>query len=325
MIYPTRRSAFTLIELLVVIAIIGILIALLLSAVQKVRDAAARTKCANNLKQMGIALHNYHDVHGTFPNGMVYDDEMPPSGYHPEWSWMALLMEFYEEGNLFRLADDYAHKPGGYYQAFGDLGTPPNPAVSTVVKLLTCPADPRDDLTHMATTDTGKNILVAFTEYLGVNGTQAPVYTNTGILLQYGDGMLFHRSRVRISDVLDGTSNTLMVGERPPSADFNFGWWFGSDGRDEEGTCEGTLGAKEQDFFDHVLKQPPFYCPSPAKLGLQPGTITDECDAGHFWSLHSGGANFLLADGSVRFLSYNIQDIFVALCTRAGGEVLPSW
>lgn len=322
----TARRAFTLVELLVVIAIIGVLIALLLPAVQKVRDAANRTQCANNMKQQGLALHHYHDTYGTFPPGMVNDDEAPPKGYHPEWSWMALTMAFYEEGNLYRLADDYAHQPGDYYWAFGDRRTPPNPAVSIVVKLWTCPADPRTDLTGPGVTDAGKHITVAFTEYLGVNGTSAkPSVIIVGKDVPPNeDGILYHKSKVRIADITDGTSNTLMVGERPPSADLNFGWWFGSDGRDEDGTGEGTLGAVEMGYYNHVLKGP-FNCPVP-KLGLQAGDVNDNCDQVHFWSLHAGGANFLLADGSVRFLTYSIQpDVFPQLCTRAGGEVVTDW
>jgi prepilin-type N-terminal cleavage/methylation domain-containing protein/prepilin-type processing-associated H-X9-DG protein len=322
----TWRRAFTLIELLVVIAIIGVLIALLLPAVQKVRDAANRTKCQNNMKQQGLALHHYHDVYATFPPGMVNDEERPPAGYHPEWSWMALTMAFYEESNLYKIADDYARQPGNYYQAFGDAGTPPNPAVSVVVKLWTCPADPRTDLTAVGVTDTGKHIMVAFTEYLGVNGTSAnPEVIVIGKPVQPNqDGIFYHKSKVRIADITDGTSNTLMVGERPPSADLNFGWWFGSDGRDEQGTGEGTLGSTELGYFNHVLKGQ-FGCSNP-KLGLQAGDVNDNCDQAHFWSLHTGGANFLLADGSVRFLTYSIKpDTFAQLCTRAGGEVVTDW
>jgi prepilin-type N-terminal cleavage/methylation domain-containing protein/prepilin-type processing-associated H-X9-DG protein len=327
MTYPTRRSAFTLIELLVVIAIIGVLIALLMPAVQKIRDAAGRVKCANNMKQIGLALHNYHDTHGSFPSGMVNDDETPPTGYHPEWSWMALILEFVEGGNLFRVADDYAHSGPLTYNPFGDLGPPPNPAISVVVKTYTCPADQRDDLTGVGTTDQGKKVTVAFTAYLGVNGTHRPSWVGTSnTLFDGGDGILFHKSRVRIAEITDGTSATLIVGERPPSADLNFGWWFGSDGRDEQGTAEGTLGSTEQWFYDYRLSQAPFNCKPPAKLGFQPGLISDECDAAHFWSLHSGGANFVLADGSVRFVSYNLDsDLFPKLCTRAGGEVLTNW
>src|SRR5262249_25144573 len=108
------RVGFTLIELLVVIAIIAILIGLLLPAVQKVRGAAARIQCANNLKQMGLALHNYHDVNQRFPPALN-NSERPTTGYYPYWSWMARIMPYYEQDNLYKQADAWAHTgPGSY-------------------------------------------------------------------------------------------------------------------------------------------------------------------------------------------------------------------
>src|SRR5262249_39788454 len=148
----------------VVIAIIGILIALLLPAVQKVRDAANRTKCANNMKQMGLALHNYHDTNNTFPPGVESPYESPiaqppdPVGYHPWWSWMANLMPFYEQDNLFRVADAFSKQPGHLNPWF-----PANPALGEVVSVWTCPADTRTLQVQFA-----EDLNVGLTEYLGV-------------------------------------------------------------------------------------------------------------------------------------------------------------
>jgi prepilin-type N-terminal cleavage/methylation domain-containing protein len=310
--YERRRGGFTLIELLVVIAIIGILIALLLPAVQKVREAANRTKCSNALKQIGLALHNYHDINGVLPWGLtLHTPYTKPADYRWYWSWMAILLPYLEQQNLYDRALDYAqHRT--YDPWFPQPG---NPALAVPQAMYQCPSDDRSLVASKVIH--GWTITVAFTEFLGVTGT----------VMDANDGLFFPESRIRFADITDGLSNTLMVGERPASKDLVYGWWFAGAGQAshlygyQNGSSDVVLGVNE------INTDADYHCPSgtahPYHFG--PGNLNNNCDQFHFWSLHPGGAHFLLADGSTQFFAYSVSpNILSAMATRAGGEAVES-
>jgi prepilin-type N-terminal cleavage/methylation domain-containing protein/prepilin-type processing-associated H-X9-DG protein len=317
---PCCRPAFTLIELLVVIAIIAVLIGLLLPAIQKVREAANRTQCANNMHQIGLALHNYHDANGSFPAGLntgplIGPFPSPPARLYWYWSWMAQLLPYCEQDNLYRQADTWQQRGGWYKWPWGTFWdnwqtAPQNPALGTPVKVWQCVADSR---TLVATDVDGFRI--AFTTYLGVSGTNLRTY----------DGVLYANSKNHFGDITDGTSNTVIVGERPPSRDLEFGWWFAGAGQydpvqgDQFGSCDVVLGVREINSQSNGFEAD--RCP-PGPYSFSQGQLSDPCSQFHFWSLHSGGANFLYADASVHFLPYSAANILPALATRRGGEVV---
>jgi prepilin-type N-terminal cleavage/methylation domain-containing protein/prepilin-type processing-associated H-X9-DG protein len=288
-----RRAAFTLLELLVVLAIIGTLLALTLPAVQKARAAADRIRCANNLKQIGLALHQYHDAQSSLPPGVSSGRRGEP---FPRMTWLARVLPYVEQDRLWHITTAaYEFQPSPY-------ANPPHIGFGMPIKVFACPADGRT----LDPQNTHRGRRPALTAYVGVLGT---AYDHT-------DGMLFADSRVCLTHVPDGTSSTVVVGERPPSADFWYGWWYAGFGQAGTGSADMLLGARERNFGGpHVAP-----CP-PGPYRFTPGRVTEQCDLFHFWSLHPGGAHFLFADGSVRFLPYSADAVLAAFATRAGGEV----
>jgi prepilin-type N-terminal cleavage/methylation domain-containing protein/prepilin-type processing-associated H-X9-DG protein len=291
---PSRPRGYTLIELLVVIAIITILIALLLPAVQKVRTTAARIQCANNLKQLGLALHHYHDTNSSLPSGLRPFAIGEP---YPSLTWRGWVMPFLDQQPVWnQTMDNYRRQPIPFLPEH-------EPTKHLVLAPLICPADERTAIAWLV-----RGVPLSMSDYHGVSGDRR------------GDrlGMLYFASRVRLTDAQDGLSNTLLVGERPPSPDLIYGWWYAGIGQDHRGSLDAHLAARESNVAAY-----PWYRPcGRGPFAFGPGRPDDYCSTFHFWSLHPGGANFALADGSVRFLPYSAADILPALATRAGGEVV---
>ena len=214
------RRAFTLIELLVVIAIIAVLIGLLLPAVQKVREAAARMKCTNNLKQIGLALHSYHDANNRFPPGYADGNTdpnlTPDNDLGPGWGWAAFVLPYLEQNNVYRKIN--------FSQGVG-VGV--NVQVSqTALAIFQCPSDPFQDAVNVYDSSFSTPIaVVAHGNYVGCNGwvecfngaggnPQAGLGDDglPGIYGAAGNGLFYRNSKYRMADVTDGTSNTIFAG-----------------------------------------------------------------------------------------------------------------
>lgn len=326
------RHGFTLIELLVVIAIIATLVALLLPAVQKVRDAANRTTCQNNLKQIGLALHGYHDVKKQFP-GNTRDANVANSA---RMRWFVKILPYLEQANISKRYD-----PTTNWDSATNL-----PLTSLPLAIQTCPSTPEPNRLDGNPALTGSWATTAATvasgDYSGVYGLHGTFLAANSLAISNPDGMLtkVNGQKVAIADATDGTSNTIFVfesagkpfvynqggirqGSSWQTLGVNGGGWCrpASDlwiiGSDQAGLVVGgpyTINATNG--FDHQ-----------GKYGLTIGTPALGTDgSGQPFSFHTGGAHALFADGSVHFLADDLPPAVVgALSTRAGGEVTPSY
>ena len=301
-----KRKAFTLIELLVVIAIIAILIALLLPAVQQAREAARRSTCKNNMKQIGLALHNYHDVHRCMPPGAMKDTEGGTNS--PGFSFLVMILPYIDQANIYNQLSYTSSASAGINETMS----------ASVPSVYLCPSSSEQDRTFAAgqktvhylgnagpISETGAAVTYSKSAAGGSNGGSL---SKQGVLLyQLNDGV------VRMRDITDGTSNTLLVGELSINknqyavGDVNYQRWV-----------RGSYGNSP---YVQVLKNVRYNINQQGYLGT-----ADCCDTSlhdmSFASNHVGGCHWLFGDGTVRFVSENIDiNVYKASASRNGGEV----
>jgi prepilin-type N-terminal cleavage/methylation domain-containing protein/prepilin-type processing-associated H-X9-DG protein len=312
-----RRSGFSLVELLVVIAIIGLLVGLLLPAIQAAREAARQSQCLNNLKQIGLAMHSFHDVRKRFPPAYLSTPggAMGPANAGgdagPGWTCLFLVLPLLEGGNLHLSFN--ANLPSWH---------PANaPAAQTVVSGYLCPSVSDDKPTYNVVATVGSEPLAVFSRshYVASAGRQDVWDFPQADLSSYADGMLFRNGRIGIKDVTDGTSHTVFFGEQTPS--HNNSTWVG--------IVPGSFTFPTPRFAFAPSN------PAAAQINVHSGPNAGETPpiihpplgfVGHtdeMYSEHPGGCNVLFVDCSVRFISEEINQLaWSYLATRAGGETI---
>jgi prepilin-type N-terminal cleavage/methylation domain-containing protein len=298
-------QGFALAELVIVISIIAILASLGIPAIQAAREAARRTQCRNNVMQLALALHNYYDMNQVFPAGTDFlETDTGPT----LWSWQMKVLPYCENRVLYDQIDYLA----------GVTGKANRSVIEQSIAVFHCPSDPA--VLNVFDCKTGDFAgRWSLTNYLGMSGTTGVQLSGTGLVLpsrcdafedhgeKTNDGLLFGSSHVWIGEISDGTSTTLLVGERGIYGEGQSGWWTGP----------GLAGGCPSGWTDVVLPGENVY----GLGGLRP--MTGEFDDPlHWWSHHSEAAHFALADGSVRLINYSIDPkTFLKLCTRAAVPV----
>jgi prepilin-type N-terminal cleavage/methylation domain-containing protein len=303
--FKSPRSGLTLVEVLVVIAIIGILVSLLLPAVQAAREAARRASCQNNLRQLGLALHTYHDVLGTLP---------PRRIAQPGHSWIALILPQIEQGNLYQLYRFDLAWSHGDNQA----------AVKTPIKILICPSAP-GGFSRLDTFASGQQAAVA--DYAAMTAIAPIAYTANGMVAPSADrrrGVIATDQGEPLSFISDGTSQTLMMVEdggrpghflRSKRGPDNLGYSCGNAAVSGGRVTGAAWADPASDLPLHTFQPDGLSCPGPCFLNC---TNNNEP-----FAFHLSGMNSVFADGSTRILHQNMQLVtFIALTTRAGSEVV---